>query len=82
MFWHGHEGCKYYVVPKTKTEWWLNKINGNVENDKKSFKALKDLGWKIIEIWECELKPTTKETTLINLSSAIHLNKFSPFLST
>ncbi len=27
-FWHGHEGCKYYVVPKTRTEWWLNKING------------------------------------------------------
>jgi DNA mismatch endonuclease (patch repair protein) len=32
-FWHGHEGCKYYVVPKTRTEWWLNKINGNIAND-------------------------------------------------
>ncbi len=33
-FWHGHEGCKYYVVPKTRTESWLNKINGNIANDK------------------------------------------------
>ena len=68
-FWHGHEDCKYYVVPKTRTEWWLNKINGNVQNDKKAFEALKELGWKIIEIWECELKPTAIETTFINLST-------------
>lgn len=66
-FWHGHEGCKYYVVPKTKTEWWLNKINGNIENDKKAFKALRQLGWKIIEIWECELKPSNVKKTLSNL---------------
>lgn len=32
-FWHGHKNCKYYVVPKTRTEWWLNKINGNIAND-------------------------------------------------
>jgi len=42
-FWHGHEGCKYYVVPKTKTDWWLNKINGNIENDKKAYKALYEI---------------------------------------
>ncbi|HMJ46570.1 MAG TPA: DNA mismatch endonuclease Vsr [Ferruginibacter sp.] len=56
-FWHGHKGCKYYNVPKTRTEWWLNKINGNITNDKKTLKALKKLEWKVIEIWECELKP-------------------------
>ena len=32
-FWHGHEGCRYYIVPKTRTEWWLNKINRNKEVD-------------------------------------------------
>ncbi len=47
-FWHGHEGCKYYVVPKTRTEWWLNKINGSIANDKKATTALKKEGWKII----------------------------------
>lgn len=66
-FWHGHEGCKYYVVPKTRTDWWLNKINGNIENDKKAIKALKAQGWKIITLWECELKPPTIDKTLNSL---------------
>lgn len=56
-FWHGHEGCKYYVVPKTRTDWWLNKINSNIANDIKSIKALKKEHWKIINLWECDLKP-------------------------
>ena len=40
-FWHGHKDCKYFVVPKTRTEWWLNKINGNIANDVKPLKALR-----------------------------------------
>lgn len=40
-FWHGHEECKYYVVPKTRTEWWLNKIKINKMNDSKAFTSLK-----------------------------------------
>ena len=55
-FWHGHEGCKYYVVPKTRTDWWLEKIGRNQENDKKAIPALKKAGWKVIVIWECRLK--------------------------
>ena len=63
-FWHGHTNCKYYTVPKTNTEWWLNKINGNIANDKKAMTALKKEGWKIITIWECQLKPAKVEHTL------------------
>ena len=63
-FWHGHEGCRYYVVPKTRTEWWLNKINRNIENDHKAIKALKKLGWKVLTLWECDLKPAVVEKTL------------------
>src|ERR1700753_3359535 len=55
-FWHGHEGCKYFVVPKTKTEWWLNKINGNKQRDIAAEKLLTSLGWKVLNIWECEIK--------------------------
>ncbi len=66
-FWHGHVGCKYYVVPKTRTEWWLNKINGNVANDKKATKALKKEGWKIINLWECDLKPSLLNKSLTKL---------------
>jgi DNA mismatch endonuclease (patch repair protein) len=66
-FWHGHEHCKYYVVPKTQTEWWLNKINGNIANDVKAIKALKREGWKIINLWECNLKPTKVLKSLSSL---------------
>jgi len=55
-FWHGHKGCKYFVVPKTRTEWWLDKINGNKANDKKKETQLKRMGWNIIRIWECDIK--------------------------
>ena len=55
-FWHGHKGCKYFVVPKTRTKWWLNKINGNIERDKKAQKELKKMGWKVVKIWECKVK--------------------------
>ena len=47
MFWHGHKGCKYFVVPKTRTDWWLNKLNGNIANDTKAIKALKKEGGKL-----------------------------------
>lgn len=55
-FWHGHQSCKYYVIPKTRTEWWINKINTNIINDDKNITLLKLEGWKVIVIWECELK--------------------------
>lgn len=70
-FWHGHESCKYYVVPKTKTEWWLNKINTNIANDIKAINALKEAGWKVITLWECELKKSTVTDTLQYLLSSI-----------
>ena len=70
-FWHGHNGCKYFVVPKTRTKWWLNKINRNKEKDKESTKALKKEGWNIITIWECELKKDKREKTLQTLTQKL-----------
>lgn len=55
-FWHGHEGCKYFVWPKSNEEFWKNKINTNIARDKKKTQALEELGWKVIVVWECELK--------------------------
>src|SRR5665647_424469 len=66
-FWHGHKNCKYFVIPKTRTEWWLNKINGNIANDEKAAKALKKEGWRIITIWECGLKPSKVNKSLTAL---------------
>lgn len=66
-FWHGHTNCRYFVIPKTRTDWWLNKINANSSNDVKAVKALKKDGWKIITIWECDLKTAKVEKTLSSL---------------
>lgn len=66
-FWHGHKDCKYFITPKTRTEWWLNKISKNILNDKVKTQKLKKLGWNIITIWECSIKPSKKEQTLNNL---------------
>ena len=66
-FWHGHTNCKYFVVPKTRTRWWMDKINGNKANDEKAVKALKKEGWKVINLWECKLKPRKVERTLFSL---------------
>ena len=55
-FWHGHEKCKYFVVPKTNTEWWLDKINKTKSHDIEINNTLKQLGWRVFVIWECELK--------------------------
>jgi len=70
-YWHGHKNCKYFVVPKTRTDWWLEKINRNVANDATNFKRLKESDWNIITIWECELKPKKIENTLRNLTTKL-----------
>ncbi|MEM6737961.1 MAG: very short patch repair endonuclease [Bacteroidota bacterium] len=63
-FWHGHEGCKYFVIPKTRTDWWINKISGNQQRDKKNLEVLRKDGWKSITIWECQLKGDKVAKTL------------------
>ena len=55
-FWHQHPGCKQATVPKTNTEFWQEKLGRNVSNDEKNEKALRELGWQVIVVWECELE--------------------------
>ena len=66
-FWHGHKGCKFFVIPKTRTEWWLEKINGTINRDKIKIKELEKQGWNMITLWECELKPEKGTKTLEGL---------------
>jgi DNA mismatch endonuclease (patch repair protein) len=70
-FWHGHSGCRYFVVPKTKTEWWNDKIQKTIERDNQNKLALENAGWKIITIWECDLKKVKRDNTLENLYTKI-----------
>lgn len=60
-FWHGHEGCKYYTIPKTRTEWWTEKIEKNKLNDKIQEDKLISMGYKVIIIWECAIKNKSYE---------------------
>jgi DNA mismatch endonuclease (patch repair protein) len=71
-FWHGHEGCQYYVLPKTRTDYWRAKIERNKERDLKERLELKHLGWHVIQIWECQLKPKEREATLKALAYTIN----------
>ncbi len=66
-FWHAHDGCKDFEIPKTRTEWWKNKLFGNRERDVKHVRQLKDLGWNVIVVWECELKSDIIKKTLPEL---------------
>jgi T/G mismatch-specific endonuclease (EC 3.1.-.-) len=63
-FWHGHEACKYFTSPKTRRAWWVAKINRNKENDAVNMTKLKKMGWKVITIFECRLRPKLRERTL------------------
>lgn len=70
-FWHGHKECKYFILPKTRTEWWQKKIEGTKSRDRTAKENLEALGWNTIIIWECELKPGQIEKSLMALNKII-----------
>jgi DNA mismatch endonuclease (patch repair protein) len=67
-FWHGHEGCRYYTIPQTRTKWWINKITRNKQVDLEGKTKLESSDWKVLEIWSCELKSHNLDNTLLKLS--------------
>ncbi len=65
-FWHGHNNCKYFKLPETRKEWWKNKIEKNIDNDFKKQNLLREAGYKVIVVWECEIKNRSIYETLID----------------
>ena len=59
-FWHGHEECNLSHTPKTRTDFWLDKISANKLRDTKNVGRLIAIGWRVIEVWECALKGRTR----------------------
>jgi DNA mismatch endonuclease (patch repair protein) len=55
-FWHHHKGCKYAYIPKSRTDFWLEKFKNNTERDCKVVDELTEMGWRVHIIWECEIK--------------------------
>ena len=73
-FWH-HHNCRYFVWPKTNPEFWQKKINRNVERDQEVHMQLEALGWRVLTVWECELKKAVREQTLEQLTNELVFNK-------
>lgn len=59
-FWHGHDGCKYFRLPKSNVEFWTAKIERNIARDARCQTELKALGWNVIRVWECEIKAVSR----------------------
>lgn len=77
-FWHGHD-CSIYKTPTTRVEFWLNKIERNRERDEKVRNQLRQLGWRTMVVWECQLKPKVRRQTLEEVATLLYgafLDKF------
>ena len=78
-FWHGHDNCSIYRAPKTNSEWWKNKIGRNIKRDKERRIQLRNMGWHVITVWECQLKPAYRQQTLegiLLILQRIYLSKY------
>lgn len=73
-FWHAHSDCKDGHLPKTNVEFWRNKINSNVERDKKVTKQLMNLGWNILVVWECEIKKKNMDSLIEKVENILSQN--------
>lgn len=75
-FWHMHD-CPRFVWPSSNQDYWMPKILRNVERDNQSCKDLESLGWKVITVWECELKKNVLNETLGKLIAELKAIDFS-----
>ena len=70
-FWHMHEGCPDFVWPKSNLQYWKPKIERNHLRDNDNTSKLRQMGWHVIIVWECELKKPNRDETLVNLANQI-----------
>lgn len=55
-FWHAHQGCKFAKTPSTRTEFWTAKLQGNVDRDRRAADKLAEMGWRVLNVWECSTR--------------------------
>jgi DNA mismatch endonuclease (patch repair protein) len=72
-FWHCHEGCNNFRIPKTRSEWWTAKLMRNKIRDANVFASLNKLGWRIIIIWECDICKINFINNIINEIKLINI---------
>ncbi len=75
-FWHAHRatGCTIFKMPSSRSDWWREKLEANQARDRRSIKALKQEGWRVIVVWECQLHPNRREATLKSIVQAIQVD--------
>ena len=73
-FWHGHNNCAKYVIPKTNTDFWVAKITRNQERDQEVWRKLEAKGWSVIVVWECQLKKAVLAQTVAKVQNEIIRN--------
>lgn len=71
-FWHGHEGCSKYTIPKSNTNFWIAKVQYNKDRDQKEYGNLRKAGWQVIVVWECQLKKANIEGTMREVEHSLN----------
>jgi DNA mismatch endonuclease (patch repair protein) len=70
-FWHRHPGCKYCYTPKSRIEFWLPKFERNVARDRLVTRTLRNAGWRVVRIWECQLSAKAAKRTVARLERTL-----------
>ena len=65
-FWHQHTGCKRANIPKTHIDYWIPKLNKNIERDKCNYELLKSQGWNVLVVWECSIQSAKQREEVLN----------------
>ena len=73
-FWHGHKNCRYFRLPQTNTDFWIDKVERNQKRDQEAWRQLEAKGWNVIIVWECQLKKAVLEETIHRIEEEILLN--------
>lgn len=73
-FWHGHRGCANYTIPKSNEDYWIPKISRNQQRDQEVWRQLEAKGWSVIIVWECQLKKSVIDQTIIQVKDEIIRN--------
>ncbi|MDE6370297.1 MAG: very short patch repair endonuclease [Duncaniella sp.] len=66
-FWHGHDGCKYFRLPKTNIQFWKDKIDRNISRDARDTETLHKLGWRVFRVWECNIRTISERADYLQL---------------
>jgi len=63
-FWHRHAACRFSKLPSSNTDFWSNKLDGNVQRDRRAVEALQSAGWRVLTVWECATRDKTIATSI------------------